>query len=128
MFAWITAIHRWWRNKRLIDEVCKQLESGTGFTKHEWPKDTDVTIVLDWFEVQLSQARRPYGFHAALLLASPLGASKATMEVTISEQKPWLAVRDTLIEPLEDLLSETPIKTVTIAIGTAMSAILTKGH
>ena len=124
MIRWWNRLQRWWRYQRFLTAVHTQLTQGTGVTEQQWPQHTEVTTVLTWFEDQIVQARQPYGLHAVLLAIAPADASQATLEVTVSRQQPWSSVRETLRDPVAVLLATTPVKTATVAFGTAASTVL----
>jgi hypothetical protein len=116
---------RWWQHRQMLNAVVARLEQGAGVSEARWPQGTEAATVLDWFDAQLGNARRPYGLQACIVAVAPLDASSATIQYVIGRNTPWWgSVRDTLAADLEPLLARSALKTATVALGSAVYAAL----
>jgi hypothetical protein len=123
--TWLERLLIWWDQMRFIHYVMEQFDNGVGISHTSWPAGAPLADVLIWYDMQLAEAKTPYGVKLVLVALAPTSDMSASWMQLVYRDTPFHGhVRHELAAELARLLPSSKVATTVYDFGAAIHAIL----
>ncbi len=121
----------WWQRRRhhqLIDAIMAEVQKGVGYHEQLWPIGSSAPVILEWCDLQLRSTRKPYGFWAAQVVLTPMEQPCQSVLVSLGCWQRWEQIQPLLNHRLQQWSVCQPVRTVVLALGSALAATFPPEH